>query len=363
MLFSSNGKTPLHWAATANSADVARLLIDHGADIQAMELIGWTTLHIAVRNGALEVAKLLIEAGAELELKDTDGNTPLMLARGHKDMTDLLIEAGAESSLMYAAAANDRELAERLLDGGASPNLKDDESGNSVLHVAAENGAFDVARLLLDRGAVIEAQNNRKVTPLIVAATWSQTELARLLIKWGARVNYCCGHWGTALHHAANLRRTEMAKLLMDQGAQPNAKAEDGQTPLHLAAWRGARDFAEFLIDHGAEVNSKDMYGRTPLDRAIDGDYGEHSSLVDTVPSNSSTFFRIAFTATEDTRPSCGVSDLLKAAKPVHEPVDNQFSATTLAMRSIAAAKFSSVVSLCVATAWNSLSFANTFSI
>ena len=64
----TGGRTPLHWAASYNSLDVARLLIDRGAEVDARDEDGRTPLHYAARPSCLDVARLLIEHGA-----NTDG--------------------------------------------------------------------------------------------------------------------------------------------------------------------------------------------------------------------------------------------------------------------------------------------------
>ncbi|MDA0597412.1 MAG: ankyrin repeat domain-containing protein [Chloroflexi bacterium] len=60
------GRTPLHLAALGNSPDIARLLIDSGADIEGKDNGGGTALHFAARNNSLDVATLLIDSGADI---------------------------------------------------------------------------------------------------------------------------------------------------------------------------------------------------------------------------------------------------------------------------------------------------------
>ena len=63
----NDGRTPLYNAAEGNSLDVARQLIDSGADIEAKDNDGWKPLHEAAANNSLGVARLLIEHGADTE--------------------------------------------------------------------------------------------------------------------------------------------------------------------------------------------------------------------------------------------------------------------------------------------------------
>ncbi len=90
--------TPLHSAAAARQLEIARLLLAHGANVNARQAdSGFTPLHEAAANGDLELAKLLLEKGADINAKMTDGKTPLAFAvsRGQSELAALLRERGA----------------------------------------------------------------------------------------------------------------------------------------------------------------------------------------------------------------------------------------------------------------------------
>ena len=89
--------TPLHVAVKYNHLDVARLLIDRGADIDAKSYAGWTPLHQAAFDNNCGVARLLIDRGADIESKSNTGGTPLWSASANKrlDVARLLIEKAA----------------------------------------------------------------------------------------------------------------------------------------------------------------------------------------------------------------------------------------------------------------------------
>ena len=91
----NDGSTSLHKVALSGHVDLARFLIEHGADVTAQEKDGWTSLHRAAFRGHVDLAGYLVENGAQVTAQDEDGMTPLHLALmdGHLDLAWLL--AGA----------------------------------------------------------------------------------------------------------------------------------------------------------------------------------------------------------------------------------------------------------------------------
>ncbi|MCZ8511288.1 ankyrin repeat domain-containing protein [Paenibacillus filicis] len=83
---------PLHSAAAGRHAALARMLIEHGADVNARQQAGWTPLHSAAHNGQAELVRLLLERGADLRAANDQGQTPLDLARerSHTELEALL---------------------------------------------------------------------------------------------------------------------------------------------------------------------------------------------------------------------------------------------------------------------------------
>lgn len=135
----SNGRTPLNSAAQSDNLDVARVLIAHGADLNAGNDyhgpintgdIAGSILQVAIRYSPGEaMARLLVESGATPGQKDAFGNTEIHLAamRGYADLVHLLIEHGADvhavndsgrTALDYAAKHGFRRVADLLIAAG-----------------------------------------------------------------------------------------------------------------------------------------------------------------------------------------------------------------------------------------------------
>jgi ankyrin repeat protein len=85
---------PLHAAAAGRNMDTIRLLIEHGADVNARQHGGWTPLHAAAQSGDVEMARLLIASGADVKARaDNNQNAmDLALTKGHQAVVDLLDE-------------------------------------------------------------------------------------------------------------------------------------------------------------------------------------------------------------------------------------------------------------------------------
>jgi ankyrin repeat protein len=147
------------------------------------------TLIELVKAGELGKVRALLSANFLLASQRlASGESPLMAAlyRGHHDIVDAVIEAGAEIDV-FAAAATGRmgDLRRGATDATVNSYAYD---GWTPLHLAAFFGNLDAARLLLDAGADVHAvsRNNLANTPLHAATAGKHRELALLLIEKGA---------------------------------------------------------------------------------------------------------------------------------------------------------------------------------
>ena len=128
-----------------------------------------------------------------------------------------------------------------------------DESDGSAtpLYLAVRGGHFAVAKLLVERGADV----NAAPTPLLGSALMPalakrRIDLIKLLLDGGANPNAQRGR-ETALHIAVRSGCLDCVKALVEAGADVNAKTKDGKTPLHLAKFKGQGEVADYLLSHG----------------------------------------------------------------------------------------------------------------
>jgi len=140
------------------------------------------------------------------------------------------------TSLTWAAWINDPEAVKILLDRGAKVNAADNE-GHTALHEAVGWG-LGITKLLVDKGADVNARTKSIETPLMIAAAGNQP----------------------------GGNQPEVVRLLLDKKADVNAHDDAGRTPLMFAAENGRLENAKLLLSEGADVRRKDKQGRTALD-------------------------------------------------------------------------------------------------
>ncbi|HEY0138859.1 MAG TPA: ankyrin repeat domain-containing protein, partial [Nannocystis sp.] len=136
---------------------------------------------------------------------------------------------------------------------------------------------------LLDAGAEIDAKNTGAggiPTPLIAAAFCGHTEVVRLLLARGADVDAVNSQGRNALVQAADQGHAEIVELLAHAGSAVDQPGLFGQTALHLAAWQGHRAVVETLLACAARTDLRDDAGMTPLALACTEDVPEVVELL-----------------------------------------------------------------------------------
>ena len=129
-------------------------------------------------------------------------------------------DSRGNSPLMYAAALGSLESVRLLLDAGADPNAPNDFAATPLMWCAGDGAKV---RLLLARGAKVEARSNLGRTALMIAAAYDgSAEAARLMIEHGADVNARDKGGNSVLEQAASSNNIEVARLLIAKGANVN---------------------------------------------------------------------------------------------------------------------------------------------
>ena len=236
--------TPLFFAVRQGALDVVQLLVASGANVQDTAVDGSTPLIVATQNGQTEIARFLLDHGANPNLANEKGWTPLYLAITGRDPLTTAVPPPPKDGAL--------DLIKALLDRGANPNVRIkaktevhagntplwlEEAGATPLLRAAQFGDLTVVRLLLDHGADPSISTTDHTTPLMVAAGvgWADgftfeysadetVELVKLLLDKGASINAANDHGITPLHGAAYKGANKVMQLLVDRGADLAAK-------------------------------------------------------------------------------------------------------------------------------------------
>ena len=192
--------------------------------------------------------------------------------------------------LFSAIQDGNLEMVRKLLEKGADPNLQDISDGSTLLHYSVAAAKADIVQELITKGALVNAEDNCKESPLHVATAIlhevdDEKEVADLelivkyLLKAGANPNVKSSKSNTAfigktpLHSAAEYKNKSMVKDLINHGAIIDAKDNDQHTPLHFTAIFDVVEAAKVILQNGANPNLTNSKGETPLHlAAIRGD-------------------------------------------------------------------------------------------
>jgi len=241
--FSEGVATALMLAVELGHNDLAKLLLDRRADVNARRPHnGVTALHIAARVSNVEMIKALAELGACVKTANSRGVTPVWVAarHGHAEAVRVLAELGA-----CVKTASDR---------GATP-----------VWIAARNGHAEVVRVLTELDACVETSDTNDVTPVWIAARNGHAEVVRVLAELGACVETSSVDDVTPVWIAAQKGRLEVVRVLAELGACVKTPDANGRAPVWIAAMYGRAEVVQVLAELGACVKTPNINGITPV--------------------------------------------------------------------------------------------------
>ncbi|XP_041351820.1 serine/threonine-protein phosphatase 6 regulatory ankyrin repeat subunit B-like [Gigantopelta aegis] len=230
--------SPLHLAVNAGSLNLVKELVANGAELDTVNESGETPLYIAVRNREIQVVKYLVEKGAGVNL------------HGKSNRNEI-------SSLLHLAIlSNSVDNVKILVENGAQLNTVD-ESGNTLLHIAANSICPDILSYLLDTGPVVNIQDGDGMVPSGLSKRDFNEEL--LLVNKCYDVNARNKAGETALYICVKDNKLEHLNCLLKRKPDLTLKDNKGDTVLHCAVAREYVRAVQSLVDAGVpDVQNSD---------------------------------------------------------------------------------------------------------
>lgn len=333
-LYSHSGGSAVMFAASAGNVEIAKDLLDIGADLSAVarakpeylekiqkavedgtynaeepHVDGLTGLHVAVQGGHTKMVELILTLpNIDISHKDDLGRTPLLMAikANYGEIASMLVQAGADPNTPYtddqgvahnllfdSIMVENEKFAKALIEAGADIYHKD-EKGVTTLLQACHRGLKDIAQLLVDKHKAagkdptyLDAASDEGISPLIAASSEGHLEVVKLLIAAGANVNGKDQDDTTALMAASARGHLDVVKELVAGGAKVNEQNRDGHTAL-MFAYNGKNQvetlwerFNQFKTEQPDK--SSDDGGTGPLIRDA---LNNHTALVDLLLKN-----------------------------------------------------------------------------
>jgi ankyrin repeat protein len=250
--------TPLMFAAREGDMEMARFLLQSGAEVNAVAGDGKNALGVAIFNGNYAIASLLVDHKANLNQPDAQRFTPLFWAADRRNM-----EKGS-NGFAWIATDDPLPLIRKMLEAGADPNAVVNNTPRSRNRGGSPRIVF--------------------ASTLMRAAFAGDLELSKLLLAHGANPHAVSSDGESMLQAAAGLafingyhseragsERVALVKLLLELGEDVNWADHYGITSLMAAANRGDVPVIQVLVDHGADLGAYD------LGKKLDGAF--HSSI------------------------------------------------------------------------------------
>jgi ankyrin repeat protein len=297
-IMAEGGFTPLLYAAREGCVGCARHLIEGGADIDLGDPDRVSPLNLGLMNRHFDLARFLIETGAQIDRWDFAGRTPLYNA---VDMNTP--PAAADRPIDDETTA--LQIIEMLLDRGADPNIQlkhrpeyrqgVNERGADIMLTTGATPLLRAARaadtaamgLLLEHGGIAELPNQYGVTPFMVAAgvgfgvratrgvgvpEAQRIEALQMLLGAGAEINRRVINPGRIPPPELE---TFLYRIRIDSGNQRylfSYVPPEGRIAMHGAAMNGWTEVVRFLAENGSDLDVRGDDGLTPLDLAA-GNY------------------------------------------------------------------------------------------
>lgn len=183
-----------------------------------------------------------------------------LISSGIKATTKLFND---ETALHWAAIAGSCDAARVLLEKGARVNAQTKYFRETPLHLAIQEKKSEMISLLLDHGANPDIRNHEGENCVFLAIRWCDVDILGKLLDAGANPNLYNKEAASPLHICVDFLAYDAARVLLMKGADPNYQNNKGQTPFHVACVRREVMLAQIFYESGADPDVRDAELRT----------------------------------------------------------------------------------------------------
>lgn len=285
----SLGTTPLIYAASKGHVDVTDTLLHAGASASDVCGRGSTALHRASKQGHTEVVRRLLKEKdvavnalwtswshrSALTVACVGGHTEvieLLLTRPDIDINKETLTPRGWTALFFAGDMDFKEIVEMLLKYPKIDVNHQDRAGYTTLIYAASKGFVGVVEALFDGGADPEIEDDQGGRAIQRAIDEDEYAVVKLLLQRNVEYNFRDTFGRTLLHSAACNDRAGIIRLLLQtcQDLDINAQGNAGETALHDSVRFDYLETTKALLEFGARTDIPNNAGRTPVRSAKD---------------------------------------------------------------------------------------------
>lgn len=245
------------WSSLFKTIDSEETLRNIESKRDDLKVLFTRALYECAKKNDLETMQALLVFGVNPNIMDRNKHTPLTLTTSNPEMTEL------------------------LLDYGANINHQT-QCGHTALHIAARDNRLITVHILLLKGAKKNCVNNKGQTPLHVAF-WNKTLIRRLADEESVNIPDKNG-LSPLMYYSDS---PDIMAILCEKGADVNYQTPQGSTPLHHAVLNKHTDSVRLLLKHGADRTIRDEEGKTAYD------YAKNSQIKKLLTAHRSQAFKL----------------------------------------------------------------------
>ncbi len=263
----SNPTEEIFDACAHGNTERLRQWIEAGGDVNVSAGKGFTLMRIACLFGYTDIIEMLINANADIECCDENGKTLLIhCCSNMSGFVKLMIESDT-SNTPYRKSGPNIESLKLLVKAGANVKVRGND-GDTPLHRACLDGFTDIVEVLIKAGADVNIIGRWETTSLHNACLRGHKEIVKILLSSdvSSSINAQNEFKETPLLVACHKGFIDIAEMLIKAGADVNITDNHIQTPLHVASMHGHTNIIKLLIAANANIHARDIKNLRPID-------------------------------------------------------------------------------------------------